>query len=164
MENLAASSSHQFPKNKPIPKVGYLSKLKQRLQTFVRELPIVGFNSGKYDLNVIKRFMYPFLLASDPISFIVKKNSCHMAIKTEQLIFLDIVNYLAPGFSYNAFLKAYHCSQTKGFFPYEWLDSLEKLDHTTLPPHEAFHSTLKNINVTTDEYSNTVNVCGERRV
>ena len=47
-----------------------------------------------------------------------------MCLKTEYLKFLDITNYLAPGFSYDQFLKAYECEQTKGFFPYEWIDSL----------------------------------------
>ena len=35
-------------------------------------------------------------------------------------------NFLAAGSSYAGFLKAYNCQQEKGFFPYEWLDSLEK--------------------------------------
>ena len=53
----------------------------------------------------------------------------------------------SPGFSYDKFLKAYECPQTKGFFPYEWMDSLEKLEHSSLPPHEAFYSTLTNKNI-----------------
>ena len=59
---------------------------------------------------------------------------------------------MAPGFSYDQFLKAYECEQTKGFFPYEWVDSLEKLEETSLPPHEAFYSTVKNANITEEEY------------
>ena len=54
----------------------------------------------------------------------------HMCLKTFHLKFLDITNYLSPGFSYEQFLNAYECSQNKGFFPYEYADSLEKLnDH-----------------------------------
>ena len=64
----------------------------------------------------------------------------------------DSTNFLAPGFSYDKFLKAYECPQTKGFFPYEWLDSLEKLEHSSLPPHEAFFSTLKNQNISDEDY------------
>ena len=41
---------------------------------------------------------------------------------------------------------------TKGFFPYEWMDFLEKLEHPSLPPHEAFFSTLKHKNISDEDY------------
>ena len=50
------------------------------------------------------------------------------------------------------FLRAYECEQTKGFFPYEWVDGLDKLNETLLPPHAAFYSSLKNTNITEQEY------------
>jgi len=89
---------------------------------------------------------------SQRINYTVKKNNNFMCIKTEALKFLDITNYLAPGFSYSQFLKAYGCTEEKGFFPYEWMTSLEKLNVSQLPPHEAFYSTLKNGNISTEEY------------
>ena len=78
-----------------------------------------------------------------------------MCIKTEMLRFLDIKNFIAPGFSYDKFIKAYNVSQTKFFFPYEYMDSLEKLNHT-LPNHEAFYSNLKETNITETEYQAVV--------
>ena len=41
-----------------------------------------------------------------------------MCLKTEHHRFLDVTNFLAPGFSYEMFLKAYECPQTRGFFPH----------------------------------------------
>ena len=89
-----------------------------------------------------------------------------MCLKTELLKLLDITNYLAPGFSYDQFLKAYECEQTKGFFPYEWIDSLDKLDNTSLPSHDALYSSLKNANITEDEYKycQQAKVWGENRM
>lgn len=75
-----------------------------------------------------------------------------MCLKTDNLNFLDITNYLAPGFNYEQFLKAYEVDETKGFLPYEWITDLEKLDHQELPEHTAFFSTLKNTNITAEEY------------
>jgi hypothetical protein len=82
----------------------------------------------------------------------VKRNNNIMCIKTEKLKFLDISNYLAPGFSYSQYLKAYKCTEQKGFFPYEWMTSLDKLNVSQLPPHEAFFSTLKNENISAEDY------------
>ena len=49
--------------------------------------------------------------------------------------------------------KAYKCEQTKGFFPYQWLDCLDKWGETSLLPHSAFYSSLKNANITDEEYA-----------
>ena len=129
-----------------------LIELAEKLKAYIQELPVLGFNSGKYDLNAVKEFLFPYLIETQPIKFTVKRNSNHMCLKTDFLKILDISNYLAPGFSYDQFLKAYECEQTKGFFPYEWIDSLDKLEETSLPPHQAFYSSLKNTNITDQEY------------
>ena len=105
-----------------------LTQLEEKLNAYIQELSGLGFNSGKYDLNAAKEFLFPYLIKHYPIKFTVRRNSNHMCIKTEDLKFLDISNYIAPGFSYDQFLKAYECEQTKGFFPYEWVDNLDKLE------------------------------------
>ena len=130
-----------------------LIQLEEKMNAHVQELPILGFNSGKYDLNAVKTFLFPYLIEHQPIKFTVKRNSNHMCLKTDFLKLLDISNYVAPGFSYDQYLKAYKCEQTKGFFPYEWVDGLDKLEETSLPPHAAFYSTLKNDNITQNEYT-----------
>ena len=110
-----------------------LNELDEKLTEYLRELPVLGFNSGKCDLNAVKEFLFPYLIETQPIKFTVKRNRNHMCIKTDFLKLLDILNYVAPGFSYDQFLRAYECEQTKGFFPYEWVDGLEKLSETSLP-------------------------------
>ena len=87
-----------------------------------------------------------------------------MCLKTNSLKFLDISNYLAPGFSYDQFLKAYECEQIKGFFPYQWLDCLDKLEETSLPPHAAFYSSLKNANITDEECQYCQKVCEDNEM
>ena len=32
---------------------------------YLRELPVIGFNSGRYDLNLIKKYITPYLLTSN---------------------------------------------------------------------------------------------------
>lgn len=129
-----------------------LLNLKGKLWRHLKTLPVIGFNSGKYDINAVKEFIFPHLVKYEHIDFAIKRNQNHMSVKTEHLNFLDITNDLAPGSSYAQFLKAYECEETKGFFPYEWIDGLEKLEDTSLPQHEAFYSSLKNENITEEEY------------
>lgn len=112
----------------------------------------MGFNSGKYDLNAVKEFLIPVLVENEQIQCTIKRNNNFMSLNTEHLKFLDVTNFLAPGFSYDKFLKAYDCPQTKGFFPYEWMDSLEKLNYPSLPPHQDFFSSLRNKNISEEEY------------
>ena len=136
------------PKKKPVPP---LFKLKAKLEGHLAQLPVVGFNSGKYDINALKAFLMPILM--DDLKFTIKKTNTFMCLSSERLRFLDILSFLAPGFSYAKFLKAYGCTQTKGFFPYEWFDSLDKLEQTCLPPSQAFHSTLRNEDISEEDYA-----------
>ena len=87
-----------------------------------------------------------------------------MCLKTKQLRFLDVTNFLAPGFSYDKFLKAYEYPQTKGFFPYEWMDSLDKLQYPALPACEAFFSSLANSNISEEDYQYCKKVWEENEV
>ena len=58
-------------------------------------------------------------------------------------VFLDIINYLGPGTSYEKWVKAYECETVKSWFPYEWFDTPEKLDFRGLPKYEDWYSKLK---------------------
>ena len=40
-------------------------KLIASLKGFLKELPVIGFNSGRYDLNLIKKYIAPYLLTTD---------------------------------------------------------------------------------------------------
>ena len=135
-------------KKKPVPP---LFKLKAKLEGHLDQLPVVGFNSGKYDINALKALVMP--IVTDDVKFTIKKTNTFMCFSLERLRFLDILSFLAPGFSYAKCLKAYGCAQTKGFFPYEWFDSLDKLEQTCLPPPEAFHFPLHNEEISEEDYA-----------
>jgi len=67
-----------------------------------------------------------------------------MFMVTPEFKFLDVMNYLAPGTSYDKWSKAFGCQQTKSWFPYEWFDSPDKLVYPGLPDHTAWYSLQKN--------------------
>ena len=128
--------------------------LEKQLQTWLRQLPVIGFNSGHYDLNVVKKFFIPYMLkGNDKTRFVIKRQNTFMCFSTTNLKFLDVTQYLAPGVSYDKYLKAYGCELQKGHFPYEYMDDLHKLDDRALPPQAAFFSRLKNEGISNDDYA-----------
>ena len=125
-----------------------LKQLYGKLLGYCSQLPVLGFNSARYDLNLIlSKFPKHLNIAQDEHSFVVKKSNSYLCMSTEYFRFLDISQFLAPGCSYSKFLKAYQVEEEKSFFPYEWFDSAEKLDFPSLPGYDAFFSKLKDINV-----------------
>ena len=102
-----------------------------QLYGWMRQLPVIGFNSGTYDLNAIKQFLVPYFLSMTKTEeqkereeqreeeeeenegvgsfFVIKRNNTFMCLSTDQLKFLDMTKYIAPGFSYDKYLKAYGC-------------------------------------------------------
>jgi hypothetical protein len=74
---------------------------------------------------------------SDPLRLVFIKNNNFMCISTPDLVFLDIVNFLALGFSYSMYFKAYKIEETNDVFCYEYMTSLDKLNETSLPPYKV---------------------------
>ena len=86
---------------------------------------------------------------------VAKKENSYMFLSTPKFRFLDIKNYLAPGLSYDAWCRAYGCELQKLAFPYEWFDSLDKLNHKGPVKYEDFYSSLKGgITISQEEYQN----------
>lgn len=48
-----------------------LNKLAEKLNAYLNELSPLGFNSGKYDLNAVKEFLFPCLIEHHLIKFTV---------------------------------------------------------------------------------------------
>ena len=86
-----------------------------QLLGWLLRLPVIGFNSGKNDLNVIKQFFIPYLLKlakqednyegndededddddddddDDETRFVIKRHNTFMCFSTKELKFLDII-------------------------------------------------------------------------
>ena len=55
-------------------------------------------------------------------------------------------------------LNKFRLERRKFIFPYEWLDSIDKLIETSLPPKEAFYSKLKQNGITDKEYKQAIDI------
>ena len=137
--------------------IEYLFKIEEELLDYCKQLPVLGFNSSRYDLNLIKTILTKFLVEKETNKnkiFTIKKGNSYCTISNKELKFLDISHYLAPGFSYSDFLKSFEVEESKSYFPYEWFDCTSKLDHAVLPPYEAFYSSIKEGNTLHLEFEN----------
>ena len=110
--------------------------------SWINQVPVVGFNSGHYDLKLIRKYFVP-VMTQDCGIFAAEKNGRIMFINTPKFKFLDVMNYLAPGITYEKWVKTYGATLSKSWLPYEWFDSPDKLDYPRLPPYFAWYSQLK---------------------
>jgi len=125
----------------------------KKIDEWCNQVPVLGFNSGRYDLNLIKNHFAGRLAETSPKVRVAKNGNKTMFLLTWGFRFLDIINYLGPGASYEKWVKAYECKTVKSWFPYEWFDTPEKLDYPGLPKYEEWYSKLKGGHVLTrDEW------------
>ena len=141
---------------------GIPEKQGNEIVKWFHQVPVLGFNSGHYDLKLIRQHFIP-LLAQDPGTFAAEKNDRIMFINTPKFKFLDVLNYLGPGITYEKWVKTYGATLAKSWLPYEWFDSPDKLDFPGLPPYMAWYSKLKGEYVLTlKEYDDCHRIFKER--
>ena len=141
---------------------GISKKQEEEIGKWFYQVPVLGFNSGHYDLKLIRQHFIP-LLAQDPGTFAAEKNGRIMFINTPKFKFLDVLNYLGPGITYEKWVKTYGATLAKSWLPYEWFDSPDKLDFPGLPPYMAWYSKLKGEYVLTlKEYDDCHRIFKER--
>ncbi|MEW8545912.1 MAG: hypothetical protein AB2693_20510 [Candidatus Thiodiazotropha sp.] len=126
-----------------------LRKYREEFEIYCKRIICIGYNSGKYDINLVRSKLpkYLGLHLKGGHKFVIKKNNNYTCIANDKLKFVDIMNYLPPGTSYDKFLQTFNIEQRKSYFPYEYLTDLSVLQETSLPPKTAFYSSLKQRNV-----------------
>ena len=122
-----------------------------KIEELCDQVLVLGFSSGRYDLNLIRDYFAERLADTTGKVRVAKNGNKIMFILTNSFRFLDVMNYLGPGTSYEKWVKAYKCDTVKSWFPYEWFDTPEKLDFRGLPKYEKWYSKLKGDYVLTRE-------------
>ena len=111
------------------------------------QIPIIGFNSGKYDMTFVISHMLKYDIAN-----LITKSGSYMKLMYGSWCFLDCRNYVPPGINLSRFAHMWGVSDQKEIMCYDWLDSIEKLDCPQLPPREAFHNKLHNQECNKSDY------------
>ena len=97
-------------------KKNQLIDLQESLERYCNVLPVFGFNSAKYDLNLINSSLLPILVNERDIEPTVnKKTNQFISFKFGDIQLLDITNFLGGATNLDSFFKAYRTSDTKCF-------------------------------------------------
>ena len=119
-EICASTDFSQIEKNQ-------LFDLQESLECYFKILPVIGSNSAKDDLNLIKSYSLPILVNEPDIGpTAIKKANQFISIKFGDFQFLDRVKFLGGAASLESCLKAYKTSKTKRFSPKNGLIILTK--------------------------------------
>ena len=116
-----------------------LIELQEHLECYCNVLPVFGFNSAKYDINLIESYLLPILTIERNMQpTVIKRATQFVSFRFGDVQLLDNMNFFGGATSLDSFLKAYKTSETKRFFPYEWFDCAQKMNNSELPPYDAF--------------------------
>ena len=86
---------HPYPSDFQIP----LGEVKEKWRQWVNQVPVIGLNSGKYDLNIVKEYCVENISYNNDDEcnedvFAAKKENDHMFLTTSKFKFLDVRNYI----------------------------------------------------------------------
>ena len=124
-----------------------------RLIRYLTEIPILGFNSGNYDINLcIEEFMNELRQRGDINS--IKATNTFKCVKSGVFNFLDVRQYLPPNYNLDAYIKAFNKGGLKkSIFPYEFLDGYDKLNYDiNILTKNDFYSKLKSSHISNEEW------------
>ena len=131
----------------------------QAKNTFV---PIYAFNSTNYDNHLFITKLAKMIR----LKVLTKTDENYISIDMGYAKALDMFRFFHP-LRLDAIIKTlsdkecvtlnkFGLERRKDIFPYEWFDSIDKLQETTLPPKEAFYSKLKQSGITDKEYKQAI--------
>ena len=81
-----------------------LIDLMQHLERYTKTLPKFGFNKGRYDVNLIKSYLIPYLIKEKEIEpSIIKKANDFVSFKIRCVQLLDIMKFLGVATTFDFF-------------------------------------------------------------
>ena len=99
-DTIAAEVSKQHPYPSDFQMLS--SEVKEQWRQWVNQVPVIGFNSRKYDINMVKEYFVKEISynkdgeCSEDV-FAVKKENDYMFLTISKFKFLDVKNCIGPG-------------------------------------------------------------------
>ena len=144
--------------------------LKLRIDPDKIKIPVFFHNLTGYDAHLIMQHIGE---QDGALSCIPNHKAKYISISLGQLVFKDSAQFLLA--SLDKLVKSnkketfkhtqkgrtneeFELLIRKGVYPYEYMDSWERLDETDLPPIEKFYSSLSGSNISPEDYEHALNV------
>ena len=136
-----------------------LFAIRSYLKNFTK-LNIFGFNSSKYDMNIIfHRLIKIYYRITNDLSeiHIIKKATNYFSVNIGRLWFKDLLNFTSP-MSLDTYLRVWGDNTSKLTYPYEYFESIDQIRSCTrFPAIEHFYSDLTGA-VNVDLYEKCKNI------
>ena len=93
-------------------------EVKEQWRQWVNQVPVIGFNSGKYDMNMVKEYFVKWISYNKDDEcnedvLAAKKENDYIFLTSSKFKFLEVKNYFGPGLSYDAWFKSVGCRLQK---------------------------------------------------
>ena len=136
-------------------------------------IPVFFHNGSNYDFHFIIEELKKYEDEYNKVTTLSKSSEDYISIEYgsnyQKLRFLDSYRFLSKGLSDVAkSLKEFPILESefeetsllkqKGFYPYEYIDSVERFKENKLPDISKFYSTLKQEGISEEEYKHAQNV------
>ena len=78
--------------------------MKEQWRQWINRVTVIGFNIGKYDLNIVKEYFVNKIRCNKDDEcnedvFAAKKENNYMFLITSKFKYLDVKGYIGPGLS-----------------------------------------------------------------
>ena len=93
-------------------------EVQKQWRQWVNQVLVIGFNSGKYGLNMVKEYFVKKISYNKEDEcnedvFAPKKEKVCLFLTTSRFKFLDVKNYIGPGLNFDAWCKSMSCRLQK---------------------------------------------------
>ncbi|XP_043267868.1 uncharacterized protein [Venturia canescens] len=143
--NLSGYDAHFIIKEVATAFEGKIDLLPLTKEKYISFSKTVKSSSHDYRKEIRLRFIDSFKFMSSSLD------------KLASLLLIDQLKVLKSQFS-NISHDDFTLLTRKGVFPYEYIDSFEKLNDTELPPRDAFYSSLADTTISESEYQHAQTV------
>ena len=151
-----------------------ICNLKLQIKADVTQIPVFFHNLENYDAHLIMQGISAYQDQRE-IFVIPKTSEKYISFSVGNLVFRDSLHFLSRSLDQlvkccpkDAFetLKSLYPEKSnlllkKGIYPYEYMDTFDKFEETTLPKIEEFYSELKDENISLEDYQRAQQVWNE---
>lgn len=128
------------------PKRSKYQQLHRKLEQYLK-IDVFGFNSAKFDIQVLAPFLLPELKNHSGKLSVIKKGTSFFLLETDICSFKDVLNFTTP-INLAGYLKQNDIKEEKGIWPYSRYHSVAEITKCKeFRTYEEFYSELKQKNI-----------------